>query len=340
MSDNRYYGHLEDTLARSIRKRPAMYIGGTDFFGFIHYVVSAFDLMMDNHATWIEFEAGNNLTLTSDAAISTSLSDQGLMEPFEVFQLINTRHLPDAAIVNALSHQFRATTSDGITETIFESARGERQLVEQRPTTNTTTSSKLEFSPDEQIFKVTSVSPSVVHGYCRRMSCLHPGITFRIKSGDQVTEYKTDDGLLELFNSFTTPYQILHKPVRLCETEGDLTVAAMFAFHSWAEDKICSFANRGRVPDGGTHEDGLLKAIYQFRDSNRPFRPTGVLAVLTFEYPHVTYEGCVKNRIGNPELTEAVAELVKRGTAKWLEANPDEAELLRQIEPFTFGESW
>lgn len=36
--------------------RPAMYVGDTKFFGFIHNIVSAFDIMLDNGATWITID--------------------------------------------------------------------------------------------------------------------------------------------------------------------------------------------------------------------------------------------------------------------------------------------
>lgn len=33
-----------------------MYVGDTKFFGFIHNIVSAFDIMLDNGATWITID--------------------------------------------------------------------------------------------------------------------------------------------------------------------------------------------------------------------------------------------------------------------------------------------
>ena len=65
-----------------------------------------------------------------------------------------------------------------------------------------------------------------------------------------------------------------------------------------------------------------------------------MLAVLAIEYPHVTYEGCIKSRIGNPELRQRVADLVTTGLDRWVRENPDEVEYLKTIERFQFGDVW
>lgn len=323
-----------------IRKRPAMYIGSTEFFGFIQYVVSAFDIMLDNGATEIMIEPGDDLRISSDAHVPMHINHDGLLEPFEEFGALKPRHSPDATILAALSEYLSLHASDGKVSTEFVCDRGERKLLRQVDADRSDTKIEMTFRPDDSIFTVTQVSPAVLHSYCRRISCLHPGISFRIKAGSDVTEYRSDQGILDFFIAITTPYQILHQPVRIREALDDLTLELVFAFHSWSENHIWSFANKGRVPEGGTHEEGLLDAVERLQTNIPSAARTGILAVMAIEYPRVTYEGCIKNRIGNPELRDKVLKLVSVGVQKWAGANPSEVGYLKEINRFQFADSW
>lgn len=323
-----------------IRKRPAMYIGDTSFFGFIQYVVSAFNIMLDNGATWITIEPGDDLRITSDAHVPLHINHDGLLEPFEAFGALKLRHLPDATILTALSDFLSLKASDGKVSTEFTCDRGDRKSLRQFDADGSDTKIEISFRPDDSIFSVTQVSPAVLHSYCRRISCLHQGISFRIKSGSDLTEYRSDRGIFDFFTAITTPYQILHQPIHIREAIDDLMLEAVFVFHSWTENRIWSFANKGRVPDGGTHEAGLLDAVARLHTNMESTACTGILAVLAIEYPHVTYEGCIKARIGNPELRDKVSDLVSVGLQKWASENSSEMEYLKVIDRFRFADSW
>ncbi len=322
-----------------IRQRTGMYLGSTDFFGFVQYLVSAFDLMLDHGATWIELEVDQNYHLRSDASMPAHLNDCGALEPFEAIGNVKPRHIPDGLVLMALSERFRAILNDGVTRTVLEASFGQRESLQQEGATANTPSTVLEFYPDYGIFSVTEVSPTVAHSYCKRSASLHPGVSFRIRVADEVTEYRSTTGIRDFFDAISTPYQLLHKPIHLQESDGDLTVEAVFVFHSWTENRIWSFANKGRVPDGGTHEAGMLDAIARLHNRHAG-SAVGVLAVLAIEYPDVTYEGCIKARIGNPELRDRVCKLVTRGLDCWLRENTDEVEYLKTIERFQFAEEW
>ena len=47
-----------------IRDRPGVYVGGRDFFAFVHYLVAAVDLLLDHGASWIEVEGGMSSKLS------------------------------------------------------------------------------------------------------------------------------------------------------------------------------------------------------------------------------------------------------------------------------------
>ena len=326
----------------AIRKNVPMYIGSVNFFGFVQYLVSAFDLLLQNRATWIEIEIkdGDEIRLSSDAQIPLRVNRDGLLEPFEAFGELKLRHLPDATILTALSAQFALVATDGSLETRLKCRHGARQSFQQRAVAASGLSVQLDFSPDYAIFSVTEISPAALHSYCRRTACLYPGVSFRVKSESDVAEYRSERGIQDFFAAISLPYQLLHTPIHLLEAEDNLKVEAVFTLHSWSENRIWSFANKGRVPDGGTHEAGMLDAIAILRNASNSTASAGILAVLAVEYPHITFEGCIKARIGNPELRDKVAALLSRGLNKWLAKNEDETERISVIETFKFADSW
>lgn len=330
------------TDVEHVRARMGMYVGSTDFFGLVNYLVCAFDLMLDNGATWIEFDLtakSEGFRVSSDAQIPTRLSDEGLLVPFESLGSTKPRRSPDALILSALSERLRAQTNDGMTETTLTMAAGERESLEQSKSGKLEQGTRLTFIPDERVFSVTEVSPAVAHSYCNRTARFHPGVAFRVKQGTETTEYRSTDGIRDFFRAVSMPYQVLHSPISIRESEGDLKVEAMFVFQSWTENRIWSFANKGRVPNGGTHEAGLLDAVSHLKLTHT-LSPVGVLAVLAIESPNVTYEGCIKARVGNPELRQDVCRLVTRGLDAWVQDNPAEVEYLKSIERFQFAQSW
>lgn len=324
-----------------IRKRPAMYIGSTDFFGFVHYLVAAFDLMLENGATFIDLHVGEQFTIESDACIAVTTTDEGDILPYEAYGSPPSRryHSPDACVVAALSQSFTVCSSDGTTETSLEFTRGERTAFKQT-TTQSDPSIRITFVPDGSILSVTNVSHYAVQGYCRRTSYLYPGVTIRLITESETVEYHSDRGMRDYFDLMTAPYQILHKPVHLVESQDSLDIEAVFVFHSWNENRLWSFANRGRVPDGGTHETGFLKGIADLNAHTPEDCDAGILGLLAIQYPDVAYEGCIKARIGNPELIDLVGSLVSRGLRKWISANEEEVRFLGTIEKFQFAGEW
>jgi topoisomerase IV subunit B len=245
---------------------------------------------------------------------------------------------PDGAIIVALSCDFHVKLCDGKHWTELVCDQGRRVTFRQEPSTSEI-GVDLKFAPDCSFFKIVDSSPAVVHSYCRRTSILHAGIAFRVKNGERITEYKSENGIRDFFTAITTPYQMTHEPIHIKEVDGDLAVEVVFVFHSWSENQVWSFANKGRVPDGGTHEAGLLDAISKSCTTPRG-SAAGILAVLAIEYPHVTYEGCIKGRIGNPELRDRISEIVLAGIQEWGRENPEEVERYQSVERFQFADIW
>jgi hypothetical protein len=136
-----------------------MYLGGTAFFGFVQYLVSGFDLLLDHGATWIEFEVGETFRLSSDARIPARIDEQGRLEPFEAPGPLKPRQLADGVILTALSEEIRVTLRDDANETVLTARGGKRESLAVVATNAHAPGTWLEFLPDDRIFPVTAASP-------------------------------------------------------------------------------------------------------------------------------------------------------------------------------------
>ena len=206
-------------------------------------------------------------------------------------------------------------------------------------------STTLRFSPDASILTVTEVSPAIFRSYLRRLSYLHRGVRFSFAHGDESHEFHAERGLLDLFAAISAPYQLLHEPIHMEFEHGTLHLEAVLAYHGWKEDGLWCFINNGRAVEGGTHEMGLRDALKRLDHIlKRPEKPkanrNGVVGILSIHYPDAVWEGCVKTRVGNPELRGMVRELIVRGVTEWSQRHPEMVEQLRTIEPFQFPDAW
>ena len=81
-----------------------------------------------------------------------------------------------------------------------------------------------------------------------------------------------------------------------------------------------------------------------YREFKLPKMPkadrNGVVGIMSIRYPNTVWEGCIKAKIGNPELREMVCKLVAASAAKWLRSRPDVARQLQDMQTFQFPEAW
>jgi DNA gyrase/topoisomerase IV subunit B len=66
----------------------------------------------------------------------------------------------------------------------------------------------------------------------------------------------------------------------------------------------------------------------------------GVVGIMSLRYPDTVWQGCLKTRIGNPELRGMVRNMVVRHATEWLRGRPEVAEQLRYMEMFQFTDAW
>lgn len=334
-----------DTI-EAVRKRPGMYVGSTSFFGFINYLVYPIALLLGHGPTRIAVSSIDAaFIIESDISLPIEVTSAGRISPFEVISSLGQGHGFEGTVLNALSERLMVEVQDGHRIEILAYRRGFREArhaANHEPSGPKTT---LTFEPDASIFTVTNLSPAIFKSYLRRLSFLHRGVRFSISFGEEAEEFYAERGIVDLFAAVSAPYQLLHEPIPIAAEDGPLRLEAVFAFHSWKERGLWCFINNGRAVEGGTHEKGLDDALDQiYREFRLPKMPkahrNGVVGIMSIRYPNTVWEGCIKAKIGNPELREMVCNLVASSAAKWLRSRPDVAAQLQDIQTFQFPEAW
>ncbi len=282
-----------------VRKRPGMYIGGTDERAYHHLVAEILDNSMDEavagHASRIELEldAEGYVTVRDNGrgipvdphpkfkdksaleVILTTLHSGGKFSG-KAYQTSGGLHGVGMSVVNALSDKlvvevardrtlWRQTFSRGLPET---SLSNEGQVNNRRGTT-------ISFHPDAQIFGTRLFfKPALLYKMARSKAYLFKGVEIR---------WKCDESLLKEGDS--VPAQaVLHFPGGLSdylnhvlegrEPKTDEPFAGDVKFPeeqgkvewaiAWPEDEEAffnSYCNTVPTPLGGTHEQGFRNAL-------------------------------------------------------------------------------
>src|SRR5262245_44305453 len=97
----------KEYLVSSIRKRPAMYLGSTNLFGIIQYLVCPVALLLEQGAKQITATADDGYVISADVPLTLADVNDGL-SPFEVARPVSGFGY-EGAILNALSEELHVS---------------------------------------------------------------------------------------------------------------------------------------------------------------------------------------------------------------------------------------
>ena len=272
-----------------VRKRPAMYIGGTGTQGYHHLlweiVDNAIDEAINGHADRIE------VVLDADAK-GVSVSDNGRGIPVDMhpqykkpaLELILTTlhaggkfssknyhvsgglHGVGSSVVNALATELRATIHrDGeIYEQSYSRGKATSKLRKLGKTRKRGTT--LWFRPDEEIFgKQASFRAETVREQLEAKSYLHKGLTllFVDKASGEKVEFNHPRGIIDFLARLLEEkkQKVVHTQAFTLERAGEARVEVAMQWTEAREEVFRSYVNGIPTPMGGTHENGLKQAL-------------------------------------------------------------------------------
>jgi topoisomerase-4 subunit B len=280
-----------------VRRRPGMYVGGTDERALHHLAAEVLDNAMDEavagHASRIEvtLEAGNRLTITDNGrgipvdphpkfpdksaleVILTTLHSGGKFSD-KAYETSGGLHGVGISVVNALS-----------SDTVVEVARN-RELFRQTFVRGTPTSrlitvgaapnrrgTSVAFTPDEEIFGDTlRFKPTRLYRLARSKAYLYAGVEIRWKCDPALIGDDTPAEAVFQFPGGLADHLGEQIGDRECATASFFSGAQEFpngqgrvewavSWPLWSDGSYSYYCNTIPTPDGGTHETGLRAAL-------------------------------------------------------------------------------
>jgi len=282
-----------------VRRRPGMYIGGTDEKAMHHLFAEVLDNAMDEavagHASFIDVD------LDKDGYLTVNDNGRGIpIDPHPKFKkksalevIMTTLHAGGKfdSKVYATSgglHGVGVSVANALSETLeVEVARGQK-LYRQSYTRGTPDGpvknlgpiknrrgTKIRFRPDPKIFgKGAAFKPSRLFRMSRSKAYLFRGVEIRwscakaLLAGDAETPEKAElhfpgglkDFLADRIAGQTTVANDIFAG-RIEKAEGHGSVEWAIAWVASADGFLSSYCNTVPTPDGGTHEAGLRAAL-------------------------------------------------------------------------------
>ncbi len=283
-----------------VRKRPGMYIGGTDDKAMHHLFAEVIDNSMDEavagHASWIEVEldAEGYLTVTDNGrGIPTDVHPKYLKEGKSTVEVVMTilhaggkfdgkayetsggLHGVGVSVVNALSDHLIVEVARNRTLFVQEFSRG----IPLAPLKNigevhNRRGTKIKFKPDEEIFgKGCKFSPERLFKMARSKAYLFGGVEIRWTCDPTLIREKTEvepkatfhfpGGLRDyLEESIGNQHKVTSEPFAGKSDQAGKNGSLEWAVTWYGDDGfVNSYCNTIPTAEGGTHEAGFRIAL-------------------------------------------------------------------------------
>jgi len=282
-----------------VRRRPGMYIGGTDERAMHHLVAEVLDNAMDEavagHASRIEIElaADNTVTIRDNGrgipvdphpkfkdksaleVILTTLHAGGKFSD-KVYSTSGGLHGVGVSVVNALSDHLEVeVASDKQLYTQSFKRDVPDGALKKAGSVNNRRGTTVRFRPDTEIFTETAkFRPALMYRLARSKAYLFKGVEIRwtceadlIKSGDEtpptaVLHYP--GGLSDYLSSSLGERALIGGATFAGDVEGNGGERVEWAV-AWPDDRddgfLNAYCNTIPTPNGGTHESGFRTAL-------------------------------------------------------------------------------
>ena len=358
----------------AVRKRPGMYIGTTDVKGLHHLVWEIVDNSID------EALAGycNNIEIIINKDNSITVKDDGRGIPTDIhpktkkstvetvytvlhaggkfggggYKVSGGLHGVGASVVNALSKwvEVKVYKNGEVNFIRFENGGHTVEPLHVIGTcSENRTGTTVTFKPDPEIFDTDIYDYNTLMVRVRELAFLNRGLrlTLRDDRDGQDTTGETflyEGGISEYVKFINQGKTPIHEDIiHLSGEEEDVMFEVAMQYNTGYNENIYSFVNNINTHDGGTHEEGVRRALT--RVINNYARKTnllkekdesltgddvkeGLTMIISCKHPNPQFEGQTKGRLGNSEVRKLADSVFSQGFEKFLLENPDEAKVI------------
>jgi len=351
----------------AVRKRPGMYIGDTGHRGLHHLVYEVIDNSID------EAMAGHcntiSVTLTKKGTCKVSDNGRGIptdMHPTEgisaatvvltvlhaggkfdkdTYKVSGGLHGVGVSVVNALSADLHMTIyREG---EIFEQDFKEGIPQEALEVTGTTrkTGTTIEFIADPSIFTDTiTFEYEYLAKRFKELAYLNPFITIKFNDErDGNKEVYHFEGGIAQYVSDMNKKALVADVYSFSSKVEDIEFDVALMYNDAYDEKLASFVNNIRTPNGGTHEAGfragLTRVISSYNSKNGAAKEKdvkitgddvreGLIAIVSVRVPEPQFEGQTKGKLGNTYVRPLVQKATGEALNKYFEENPIQAKAI------------
>ena len=352
-----------------VRRRPAMYIGGTGKDGLHHCVYEVVDNSID------EALAGHadNVEIIIHKDGSLSVSDNGRGIPVDIhpkfkkpaleialtklhaggkfeksaYEISGGLHGVGVSCVNALSKKLIATVCRN-------GKKHQQEYKIGKPVYNMKTIGKcdkneqgttIRFWPDKEIFSTLEFDFNYLKKRLQELAFLNPIIKIILKDekNNKKEIFHYEGGLMEFVKHINKSKSPLHKPIYFKREDNGNIVEVAIQYTDGYNENIFGFVNTINTTEGGTHISGfktaLTRAINDYSNKKGLLKNVkiegndvreGITSIISLKMKEPQFEGQTKTKLGNSDMKGIVDSMVYIALGEFLEENPNVANKIAQ----------
>ncbi|MBP7117173.1 MAG: DNA topoisomerase (ATP-hydrolyzing) subunit B [Candidatus Cloacimonetes bacterium] len=350
----------------AVRKRPAMYIGGTGERGLHHLVYEVVDnsidealagfcdlikvtithdgnIEVDDNGRGIPVDIQKDMGVPAVQVVLTVLHAGGKFDQ-NSYKVSGGLHGVGVSVVNALSEWLEVRVHTNGKEYFMRLERGVPVTELQILGSSNRKGTIITFKPDATIFETTEFSFDYLTTRLRELAFLNRGVRIILKDerSDRLHDFKYDGGInsfVEYLNQNKKP--IFPKPIHIESAKDGMEFEVSLQYNDGYQENIFSFANNINTIEGGTHlsgfKRGLTSAVNAYIKNadllkNEKVGPTGediregLTAVISVKITNPQFEGQTKTKLQNSEVEGIVGSAVYEKLMVYFEEHPGEAK--------------
>ena len=360
----------------AVRKRPGMYIGSTSSTGLHHLVWEIVDNAIDESLAGycddieIIINKDNSVTVKDDGrGIPTGVhAKTGISTVETVYTVLHAGgkfggggykvsgglHGVGASVVNALSSWVEVKVYQDSKVHFIRFEKGGHTVEPLKVIDNCSpdrTGTTVTFKPDPEIFKETTVFDyEILKQRVRELAFLNKGLRIILVDDRDIEPRKEtfvyEGGISEYVKYLNKGKTPIHEQiVHLSGEEDGISVEVAMQYNTGYTANIYSFTNNINTHEGGTHEDGVKRALTRIinnyakknkflKDNDAPLTGDdvreGITMIISCKHPDPQFEGQTKTKLGNSEVRKIADDVFSEGFERFLLENPDEAKQIME----------
>jgi DNA gyrase subunit B len=332
-----------------VRKRPAMYIGGTGKDGLHHCVYEVVDNSIDEclagFCTFVEIiiNKDGSVTVRDDGrgipvdkhpvhkkpALEIALTKLHAGGKFEksAYEVSGGLHGVGVSVVNALSVKLIATVKrDGKKyKQEYKIGKPVYAMKTLGKVDKKEHGTEIQFWPDKDIFSTLDFDFVYLKKRLQEIAFLNPEVKIVLKDEKQSKKeiFHYEGGLVEFAKHINKSKTQLHKPIYFKKQVYENTIDVAIQYADSYNESIFGFVNTINTTEGGTHISGfktaLTRSINDYASKKGLLKNIkiegndvreGITAIISLKMKDPQFEGQTKTKLGNSEMKGVVDSMV------------------------------